>query len=1421
MEPPYNILAVDIGSVSIGVVEINASKEIISSAYVFHQGKIAEKLNRILEEFDLSAICGIAATTSTPDIILTNGSYDNRVAVIEACRQFNQSIGSILMVGGEKFGVVRFDDEGNYTGYKANTSCAAGTGSFLDQQAQRLNLDSIEELSRIAFENDGALPKIASRCAVFAKTDLVHAQQEGYTLDEICDGLCHGLAKNIVDTLFIGETHRSPIIFTGGVSKNQSVAKHISALIGKDVVVNDMSHLFGAIGAGLSLMAEWQGQKPLKIQSVKEILTHNITKKKYFHRPLSLILTNYPDFNTAESYVYPGYLSDKQHRVEVDIYEALSPGDTYDVYLGLDIGSISTKAVLLDNKRTVLAGYYTYTAGRPIEAVQNLFAAIDDVIQKKGIHFNITAAGTTGSGRKLAGKIIGSDLVIDEITAHAKAACALDPNVDTIIEIGGQDSKFTTLKNQRVTFSIMNTVCAAGTGSFIEEQAKKLGCPLSDYSARTENQQAPITSDRCTVFMERDLNHLLFEGYSVDEVLASVLHAICENYLTKVAIENSIGKTVFFQGATAKNRALVAAFEQRLQKSIHVSRYCHLTGALGTALMLAEQTKLQSQFRGINLYKNKIPVTSEVCELCTNHCKITVAHLHDTPVAYGFLCGRDYETKKFINNNRSGFDLLKERKKAFIEKKTKNKQLTIGIPAALHLYEDLPLWQKFFKLLNIKIITSAPCHDALKKGKHLTGAEFCAPMTAWHGHVNYLLEMADKSDITGAPYYIFLPVYLEKKAGEKGVRRQYCYYTQYSTPLAMSIGGEKQRNRFLTPLVNYLYNTYYTKIQLYRILKPIVTGSLSFFEVAAAYDQALKFKQAGIHNLKAIYQKESQTADDIHVVLLGRPYTILSKSMNKGIPNIFAALGIRTFSHDMLSPDKEDFEAIESLLNELPWYYASEILRAAEKTARTPGAYPVLVTSFKCSPDSFITEYFKKIMEAHDKPYLILQLDEHDSSIGYETRIEAGIRSFQNHWSESKVMQKAKPVSYPSSLLPRTETKLTGKTLIIPNWDNISLKLIVANLRNSGIDARVLEETETSIQKSLRYNTGQCIPLNIIAQEFIDYVKKHNLDPARTILWNIDSTLACNLRLYPHHIRTILHAYGHGMEKAGVYKGALSFADISLKLAINTYFAYMFGGMLRKMGCKIRPYEIKPGITDRTIRKSIKILSDAFYGNISKEDAVAIVVDLFEEIETKPERNRPKVAIFGDLYLRDNEVMNQDLIRFIERNGGEVITTPYSSYAKMVANQYLRKWFIEGQYLNVLTSKALVATISQLEKVYAKYFRRILREPEPEYNESAEKILSCYNIRIENTGESMDNIMKIYYLTKLHPDISLFVQVSPAFCCPALITEAMAKDIKKITGIPVVSITYDGTHSNKNDVIIPYLNYSSKINKTETLYMNY
>jgi predicted nucleotide-binding protein (sugar kinase/HSP70/actin superfamily) len=369
---------------------------------------------------------------------------------------------------------------------------------------------------------------------------------------------------------------------------------------------------------------------------------------------------------------------------------------------------------------------------------------------------------------------------------------------------------------------------------------------------------------------------------------------------------------------------------------------------------------------------------------------------------------------------------------------------------------------------------------------------------------------------------------------------------------------------------------------------------------------------------------------------------------------------------------------------------------------------------------------------------------------------------------------------------------------------------MAANLNQAGIDARCLEETPAGIQQSMRFNSGQCIPLNIITQEFIDYVQSHELDPAQTALWMPAGEIACNLKLYPHFIKNLLNAYGNGMEQADVYLGQLSMLDISIKLPVNNYFAYMFGGMIRKIGCKIRPYERRKGETDQVIAGAVDILREAFWGNRSKAEAVEEVVSNFEAIETigrTAQPPRPKVAIFGDLYTRDNSVINQDLIHFIEANGGEVVTTPYSEYLKMVSRPYLRKWLIEGHYLSAISAQALMATLRMKEKIYYTYFDRILKEPEPEYDEPAKEILAHYNVRPENTGESMDNILKIHYIQKHHPDVSLFVQASPAFCCPALVTEAMANEIERQTNIPVVSITYDGTGGNKNDIIIPYLKH--------------
>ena len=669
----------------------------------------------------------------------------------------------------------------------------------------------------------------------------------------------------------------------------------------------------------------------------------------------------------------------------------------------------------------------------------------------------------------------------------------------------------------------------------------------------------------------------------------------------------------------------------------------------------------------------------------------------------------------------------------------------------------------------------------------------------------------------GKSDFIFLPYYLENKS--KTGRRQYCYYTQY----VPTIMAKYNRKKILRPLVKYLYTNFYTKLELYKMLKSI-GADISFFDIFSAYDKAWEFKLSCEEKLKQAYRIEIEKtretgkagkSADISVVFLGRPYTILSPEMNSGIPGIFSSLGIKTFYQDMVSYEKEETESIAPLLSDIHWNYPAIILKAAEKIAKTQGVYPVFITSFKCTPDSFGLKYFKELMDKHEKPYLILELDEHDSSAGYETRIEAAIRSFRNDSlslrNKQGIKNEKKEIDY-SSLFFNPEKNLKGKNLVFPNWDNITCRLLVATLKQEGINAYLIEETDSTILKSMKFNTGQCMPVNAIAQGFVETIEKNNLDPANTLLW-VSKANFCNLKLYPNFIQSLLKSYGNNMDQARIFHGELTFIDISLRASMNAFFSYMFGGMLTKMGCQTRPYETQKGSTDQVIEKSITILEDAFLGNRSKEEAISQIVSRFEWIEVDKRSPRPKVAIFGDLYVRDNDTMNQHLISYIEENGGEVITTPYTEISKMNAPMYYKKWFNEGLYSNIIIVKALVKTMGILEKKYFKYFERVLKEPEHVYDEPPENILSQYNIINENIGESMENILKIHYLTKHYPDLTLFIQTSPAFCCPSLVTEAMKKEIEKITSVPVVSITYDGTGGLKNESVVPYLKFPRKLNR--------
>ena len=984
-------LGIDIGSVAIGIAVIDDDNLILHSSYSFHKGQIKENLIEALKGIEINKIKSVGYTSSGPAIFSHGVQVDSKIAFISAAKYFHPEMEALLIVGAEKFGLATFSKTGEYLNFKSNTSCAAGTGNFLDQQAERLNLKDIGEFSRIAWENTGSYPKIASRCAVFAKTDLIHAQQEGYSVGEICDGLCYGLAKNIVDTVF--HNNKFAYVFAdGGVALNKRVIYHIEKLLDQKIGVGQYANIYGAIGAAINCKDE-ANLMHHELKHIDEIIRQQVQVKNYYYPPLQLELSDYPDFSLHHRYFYTSICIPKMKEVEIDVYATFNPESQVKVYLGIDIGSTSTKAVMIDKSKEVLAGFYTYTLGQPLQAVQTIFEAIDDFAHKHHITIEVSGSATTGSGRKFMGRIIGADIIADEITAHARAAFELNPQVDTIIEIGGQDSKFTVMRNGMVTFSVMNNVCAAGTGSFIEEQAKRLGCKLDEYSSRVENIRAPMASDRCTVFMERDLNHYLMAGYTSDEILASVLHSTRENYFMKVAVASYIGKTILFQGATAKNKALIAAFEQKLKKPIIVSRYCHLTGALGVALELHDKQIDSTKFKGIGLYKKSIAVKSEVCELCTNHCKLKVAEVDNQIEAYGFLCGRDYNVNKYVKNKSVNFQLIRKREELFrFKAQTVQPTCSIGIPAALYLYDELLFWRKFFDLLSIKTVTSEDYTTAVKDGKNLSRAEFCSPITAMHGHVGYLMKKAD---------YIFLPVYLEESRDTK-TKKQYCYYSQFISSVIQAQKNFDGDKKLLTPILNYTQGALHIRLELHRMLKSIGIKGLSLINLSMAYEQAKEHVRHARDRWKGLYSEAIKESHDIHIMLLGRPYTVLSPSMNNSIPDIIEKMGVKTFFMDMMRDNHSEISKSDDPFKAIQWKFASKILHAADIVAKTDNCYPVLITSFKCAPDSFAIEYFKEILDAAKKPYLILQLDEHDSAVGYETRIEAAIRSFRNH--REKVM---------------------------------------------------------------------------------------------------------------------------------------------------------------------------------------------------------------------------------------------------------------------------------------------------------------------------------------------------------------------------------------------------------------------------------
>ncbi|HUI53914.1 MAG TPA: acyl-CoA dehydratase activase [Bryobacteraceae bacterium] len=883
-------------------------------------------------------------------------------------------IRTVFEIGGESSKYIRLDGT-TIVDYDRSGECAAGTGSFLDQQALRMQY-SVEDVGQVVC-TAGCAARIAGRCSVFAKSDMIHAQQKGYSPAEILRGLCDAVARNFKSSIVRGRPVEPPVALIGAVSQNAGVTgalREAFSLKGNDLLVPEQYAWCGAIGTAILEAEEPRKRSILEIHRLGQ---HDSEETLQDTQPLS-----------SENAV--------QLRNRVGVYVPPPDGEPIPAYLGLDIGSVSTNVVAIDEFGRVIHDVYLRTAGRPIEAVQQGLAEVERLW---GSRLRICGAGTTGSGRELIAEFVGADVVNDEITAHKTGAVHISSTlggepVDTIFEIGGQDSKFISIERGVVVDFAMNEACAAGTGSFLEEQAEKLGISIKGEFAKLALAAPNPTrlGERCTVFMERDVTGWLHKGETVPNLVAGLAYSIALNYLNRVVRGRKIGGVIYFQGGTAYNDAVTAAFASLLGKKITVPPYNGVMGAIGMALIARQwhqATGGATRFRGYDLHKLHLSTRDFVCKACSNLCDMKEFVIEGQKSYWGDKCSDKFRKPSATGRKPVIDDLFEYRERLLDEAVRADgrthcsaKGIRVGLPRAMTLLDLLPFWRHYFAELGIETVLSPVTDPRISAaGIEMAVAQPCYPVQVAHGHVQALVD-------SGVDY-ILIPNMADAESSGDANETHYCPWNQ-TLPWVLRLAPplEPHRRKFLIPTLHFQLGPSYVKKALAETMRRIgVSARANDRAVDAAYRAQRGFQdkllEAGRQALAKL-----DAAGEPGLVLAGRGYNIYDRGVNCDIPRkLRHRYGANVIPLDFLVTGREP---VADLHPNMFWISGRKILEAARMAARRPNLHLVYITNFKCGPDSYIKHFAR---EAAGSPLLVLQFDGHGNDAGYMTRCEAYLDS--------------------------------------------------------------------------------------------------------------------------------------------------------------------------------------------------------------------------------------------------------------------------------------------------------------------------------------------------------------------------------------------------------------------------------------------
>lgn len=1388
-------LGIDIGSVAIKSIILDEKDNIIERQYIRHHGHPINEAIRIIKEFknkysEISlSVTGSAGRpiASSMGIKLINEIVSQSYSV----RRIYPEIRTIIEIGGEDSKLIILE-EGRIKDFSMNSVCAAGTGSFLEQQAERLRL-TIEEFSEIASKSKRP-SKIAGRCSVFAKSDMIHLQQIATPVEDIVAGLCFAVARNFKGTIAKGKDIRLPVSFQGGVASNKGMIRAFKEVFGFDELFIPPDFLYmGALGAALKDKDEG---------IINPIDTERLEKNLSFSKPsekghLPLILEGDDFFkrhikkwsNDQEVKLSKEVLSKSLESLKPRIHESLPVR----AYLGIDIGSISTNLAVIDEDGNLLSKRYLMTAGRPIEAVKQ---GLEEIYDEIGEKVEIMGVGTTGSGRYMIADYVGADIVKNEITAQATAAIFIDPTVDTIFEIGGQDSKYISIKDGTIVDFEMNKACAAGTGSFLEEQAEKLNISIKEEFANLafRSKKPCRLGERCTVFMENSLMANLQKGTEKDDLLAGLAYSIVQNYINRVVAGKPIGENIFFQGGVAFNKAVVAAFEKYTGKRITVPPNHDVTGAIGMALIARDYMKerikngQKTTFKGFELSKRPYEISSFECKGCPNVCEINRVKIEGEKgyLYYGGRCEK-YDVRRSQVSSLPNLFKFREKmlweaynKRAENRRQSKGKKdVRIGIPYIFTFHDQLPFWSTLLWELGFEVVVSPKTNkEIINLGVENVLSESCFPVKVAHGHIKWLKDSGVDA--------IFIPSFINISEDSDFKRSVSCPYVQTIPYLSRAAIGDLNA---ITLPVDFSRGKEFLVSELERVFNKYKISKKDILRAIDPAESAQKEFQKSIKDRGRELLSEINSNSVLSIVIVGRAYNAFDSGMNLQIPEKLAQIGVMAIPMDMLP--LESIKIKEDWPN-MYWRSGQRILKAAKIIKDNPNLYAIYIGNFSCGPDSFILKYFDREMAG--KPFLHLEIDEHSADAGAITRCEAFFDSITGQKSDSKTHKTKVRDQRSLTTLPSSNKK---RTVFIPRMTEHAYGLAAA-FERCGMPAEVLPLSDKqSVDLGKKYLSGkECYPCTVTTGDFLKKIQSSDFIPHKSAFFMPTACGPCRFGQYNIMQRLILDDLG--------YKDVLilapeqhsnTFQEIGIegkefiKIAWKGIVAF---DLLYKSLHETRPYEIQKGLSDELF-ESYKIkIYESLKGTDGKIEKV--MEDMKKDFHGVPKEKekKPLIGIIGEIFVRSHVFSNEDLIKKIENLGGEVWLSPMGEWIYYVNYLEMRRRLIKkdlSAIIKFLLKKHFQDSIEHRLSAPFKDYLKTVKEP------STKEILKKASNYVHDSfeGETILSIGKAIDL--IERGASGIVNAMPFGCMPGTIVTALLKKLSRDFGIPCISIPYDGTES--------------------------